>query len=79
MCCSPVPYQDAMAIARHERRTPDLFLAKTCNPDWDQTTTDRPDLVSRVFQMKLQAFVEARASACAHHRLAGDPLAPRGL
>ena len=53
-------FQDAMAIVRH-RHKPDLFITMTCNPNWPeikdglrpgQTPQDRPDLVSRVFQLK---------------------------
>ena len=58
-------YQDAMAIIRKCGR-PDLFLTMTSNPMWDevqsallprQTAKDRPDLVYRVFQMKLKALL----------------------
>ncbi|XGW13313.1 hypothetical protein V3C99_000002 [Haemonchus contortus] len=55
-------YQDAMAIvARHGK--PTYFLTMTCNPQWKeiqenlfsgQTASDRPDLVSRVFNAKVQ-------------------------
>ncbi|KAK6026601.1 hypothetical protein OSTOST_07420 [Ostertagia ostertagi] len=55
-------YQDAMAIvARYGR--PTYFLTMTCNPQWrelrenlfpGQSTSDRPDLVARVFNAKLQ-------------------------
>ncbi|XP_003742376.2 uncharacterized protein LOC100901161 [Galendromus occidentalis] len=54
-------YQDAMAIvAKHGK--PDIFMTTTCNPNWaeikenlysGQSACDRPDLVSRVFQLKL--------------------------
>jgi hypothetical protein len=52
-------YQDAMAIVRHYG-FPDLFVTFTCNPNWPeivrelkpgQTASDRPDLVSRVFNL----------------------------
>ena len=42
---------------------PDLFLTFTCNPKWPeivanllpgQTASDRPDLVARVFKLKLK-------------------------
>ena len=58
-------YQDAMAIiAKHGK--PDLFLTFTCNPQWreiqenllpNQQVIDRPDLVSRVFHLKLNAML----------------------
>ncbi|KAK6012894.1 hypothetical protein OSTOST_21926 [Ostertagia ostertagi] len=55
-------YQDAMAIvARYGK--PTYFLTITCNPQWKeiqenlfhgQSPSDRPDLVARVFNAKLQ-------------------------
>ncbi|KAM0910887.1 hypothetical protein ACQ4PT_013858 [Festuca glaucescens] len=59
-------YQDAMAICRCYG-APDLFVTFTCNPKWDeiadalrfepgQIAADRPDIVSRVFKMKLDAL-----------------------
>ncbi|KAK1607701.1 hypothetical protein QYE76_031374 [Lolium multiflorum] len=56
-------YQDEMAICR-SYGAPDLFVTFTCNPKWDevadalrfepgQKPADRPDIVSRVFKMKL--------------------------
>lgn len=59
-------YQDAMAIVSHYGK-PDLFLTFTCNPKWKeiqenllpgQTAWDRPDLVCRVFKMKLDEFLK---------------------
>ena len=57
---------DAMSIfARHGR--PDLFLTFTCNPKWKDITDnllpgekphDRPDIVSRVFSLKLKEFID---------------------
>lgn len=58
-------YQDAMAIVR-ERGKPSFFITFTCNPNWTEITeslpagvkaTDRPDIVSRVFNQKLQALL----------------------
>ena len=57
-------YQDAMAIVARKGK-PDYFLTMTANPEWKeikenlfpgQTASDRPDLVARVFQMKLNAI-----------------------
>lgn len=59
-------YQDGMAICR-VHGAPDLFVTFTCNPKWDeiaeavllepgQTNADRPDLVTRVFKMKINEF-----------------------
>ncbi|KAM0925379.1 hypothetical protein ACQ4PT_004242 [Festuca glaucescens] len=56
-------YQDAMSICRCYGPL-DLFVTFTCNPKWDeiadalrfevgQIVADRPDIVSRVFKMKL--------------------------
>jgi hypothetical protein len=55
---------DAMALVRKYGK-PDIFLTMTCNPNWHeiknelylgQTPQDRPDLVTRVFRVKLQAM-----------------------
>lgn len=54
-------YQDSMAVVS-ATSPPDLFVTFTCNPLWPeitdnlypgQTASDRPDLVSRVFKLKL--------------------------
>ena len=54
---------NVLYIFRHGK--PDLFITKTCNPMWKeiqdelldgQKAEDRPDLVSRVFQMRLAQF-----------------------
>lgn len=46
---------------------PDLFITFTCNPTWpeitdnllpNQTASDRPDLVDRVFKLKLEALLK---------------------
>lgn len=59
-------YQDAMAIVARLGK-PDLFLTITCNPKWIEITSQlkpyervehRPDLVSRVFHLKLQALLD---------------------
>jgi hypothetical protein len=59
-------YQDAMAIVRHYG-FPDLFVTFTCNPNWPeiqrelkpgQTASDRPDLVSRVFHLRLKKLLK---------------------
>ncbi|XP_055307176.1 uncharacterized protein LOC129571398, partial [Sitodiplosis mosellana] len=58
--------QDAMTYVRKFGK-PDLFITFTCNPKWSeiqelllpgQTTADRPDIVARVFQQKLQCFMK---------------------
>ena len=57
-------YFDAMALVAKIGK-PDLFLTFTCNPKWPeivqnllpgQAPCDRPDLVSRVFRLKLEAL-----------------------
>lgn len=60
-------YHDGMAVCR-EYGAPDLFITFTCNPKWEeirdmlsyengQLHTDRPDLVTRVFNMKFDDFL----------------------
>ena len=58
-------FQDAMRIVS-EYGKPDLFLTMTCNPVWPeiqrhlkpgQSAEDRPDIVSRVFKLKLDAML----------------------
>lgn len=58
-------YQDNMAMVRKFGR-PDLFITFTCNPAWPeiksqlhsfQNASDRPDLVTRVFNLKLKEFL----------------------
>uniref|UniRef100_A0A183GGN1 ATP-dependent DNA helicase n=1 Tax=Heligmosomoides polygyrus TaxID=6339 RepID=A0A183GGN1_HELPZ len=57
-------YQDAMSIVSKYGK-PDIFLTFTCNPNWreiqnnlagGQSASDRPDLVTRVFNLKLRAL-----------------------
>jgi len=59
-------FQDAMTICRHFHK-PDLFLTMTANPKWPeiihsffsgQTATNRPDIVSQVFEQKKKAFLK---------------------
>ncbi|XP_060855280.1 uncharacterized protein LOC132932954 [Metopolophium dirhodum] len=58
-------YQDAITIVRTKGK-PDLFITFTCNPRWPEitenlaahsTASDRPDLVARVFNRKLQELI----------------------
>src|SRR5437667_9124161 len=53
-----------MAIVRNFGK-PDLFVTVTCNPNWPEITTellpnqtpaDRPDLISRIFKLKLNSI-----------------------
>ena len=59
-------FQDSMAVARYYRKV-DLFVTMTTNPNWEeiqrellpgQTSYDRPDLVTRVFNLKKQALLD---------------------
>ena len=60
-------YMDAMALCRWYG-CPDLFLTITCNPKWPEIarymrehnlqSTDRPDILSRVFKMKLDQLIK---------------------
>jgi len=59
-------YQDSMALVRKFGKL-DLFITMTCNPNWPEIlhelrpgeeTNDRPDLTSRVFNMKLNALLK---------------------
>ncbi|KAJ4806202.1 hypothetical protein LUZ62_018768 [Rhynchospora pubera] len=59
-------YQDALAICRL-LGPPHLFITFTCNPAWaeirrnliaTQQPSDRPDLVCRVFKMKLNEMIK---------------------
>ena len=59
-------YHDAMVIVRRYGK-PDLFLTVTCNAKWPditnelhphQTAADRPDLVARIFKIKLSALIK---------------------
>jgi hypothetical protein len=61
-------YQDAMAVVRHHS-FPDLIVTFNTNPLWPeiqrelkagQTASDRPDLVSRVFNLKLKSMLKER-------------------
>ncbi len=58
-------YQDAMAICRWAG-CPDAFITFTCNPQWleikralllGQQPQDRPDLLTRVFKIKLKDLI----------------------
>ncbi|XP_065673938.1 uncharacterized protein LOC136073125 isoform X2 [Hydra vulgaris] len=59
-------FEDAMAVLKKYCK-PDLFITFTCNPKWreivenlnpGQTVNEKPDLVCRVFKMKLKPFFE---------------------
>nr|GEV00799.1 putative PIF1 DNA helicase/replication protein A1-like protein [Tanacetum cinerariifolium] len=60
-------YMDAMALCRWYGCL-DLFITITCNPNWPEiaryirehnlTLTDRPDVLSRVFKMKLDQLMK---------------------
>ena len=59
-------YQDGMAIVRAYTK-PDYFVTMICNPLWSeitdllangQTAQDRPDIVARVFKIKLDLLLK---------------------
>ena len=59
-------YQDAMTIVTKHGK-PDIFLTMTANPKWPeiqenllphQNASDRPDIVSRVFNLKLKELLD---------------------
>jgi len=59
-------YQDSMALIKKFGK-PDLFIPMTCNPNWPkilhelrpgEEANDRPDLTSKVFNMKLNALLK---------------------
>lgn len=61
-------YQDAMAICRNYGYL-ELFITMTCNPKWPEITEalkyidgqraeDRPDIIARVFKIRLKLFME---------------------
>ena len=59
-------FQDAMAVSR-KVGSPDLFITMTCNPKWKEITdsllpgqepSDRPDLVVKVFKLKLDELLK---------------------
>lgn len=69
-------YHDAMAIVRKYGK-PDLFITFTCNPRWPEiqqnlargrTANDRPDLVARVFHVKLTELMRDITT----HRIFGN-------
>ncbi|GMF45039.1 unnamed protein product [Phytophthora fragariaefolia] len=60
-------YQESMAIVREDGK-PDAFITMTCNPKGveivvplpdEQTAQDRPDIVARVWRLKLKAKLAA--------------------
>lgn len=60
-------YQDSVAIVGKHRK-PDLFITMTCNPQWreikenllpNQTASNRPDIVGRVFSLKVDCLLGA--------------------
>ena len=72
-------YQDAMSIVRKFGK-PDLFITFTCNPNWSeiknallehQTPADRPDLMARVFHLKLKNLI----TDIVDHQIFGKTLA----
>ena len=60
-------YMDAMALCRWYG-CPGLFITVTCNPNWPEInrfmrehnlpSSDRPDVLTRVFKMKLDQLMK---------------------
>ena len=59
-------FLNAMAIVQRFGK-PDYFITMTCNPYWEEVTSnlepgqtpqDRPDLVSRVYRAKLRSVMD---------------------
>ena len=60
-------YQDAIGLCRFFGNKVDYFITMTANPNWrevqqnllpGQRSEDRPDLIVRVFQLKLRALLK---------------------
>jgi hypothetical protein len=73
-------YQDSMAIVR-ECGKPSLFITMTCNPKWEEITrellpgekpNDRPDIINRVFRLKLDALLKDIRHKGVFGRVIGD-------
>ncbi len=73
-------YQDSMAFVRKFGK-PNLFITMTCNPNWaeilhelrrGEETNDQPDLTSRVFSMKLNAFLKDLLQNCVLGTMVAD-------
>ena len=72
-------FQDAMAIVRKYGK-PDLFITFTCNPQWPEIANNiqegqkvehRPDLIVRVFHLKLKSLITDLKNNC----VLGTPVA----
>ncbi len=66
ICTFLVTYRPKSGVLRALGR-PDYFITMTCNTNWDEITqvlkpgevpNDRPDIISRVFRMKLDALLD---------------------
>jgi hypothetical protein len=73
-------YQDSMAIVRSCGK-PSLFITMTCNPKWQEITrellpgqkpNDRPDIINRVFRLKLNALLKDIRDKGVFGRVIGD-------
>jgi hypothetical protein len=65
-------FQDSLAIARRYTQ-PEMFLTFTCNPKWKEilaqlgpgeTPNDRPDVVVKVFKVKVDVFLKDLTKHC---------------
>jgi hypothetical protein len=78
--------QDAMAIVR-VLGTPDLFITVTCNPLWPEITSclyhgqqasDRPELITRVFKMRLDFLLHLIKHVGVFTKNSRHPMRPVG-
>src|SRR6266581_2467165 len=72
-------YQDAMALVRKYGK-PDYFITMTCNPKWKEISENleewqkpeyRPDLVARVFKLKLKELQKDLFNIVTKHMIHG--------
>ncbi|XP_065362023.1 uncharacterized protein LOC135955598 [Calliphora vicina] len=70
-------YLDAMSIVQHFGK-PSLFLTMTCNPSWTEITNNigphesanfRPELIVRVFKLKLKDLINVISNKCIFGRV----------
>ncbi|KAI3675989.1 hypothetical protein L1987_85585 [Smallanthus sonchifolius] len=75
-------YQDALAICR-VHGNPQYFITFTCNVKWPEikremqrlqcsSAQDRPDIIARVFQMKVESFIKFLRSTKPFGKVAAD-------
>ncbi|KAL4349802.1 hypothetical protein AHAS_Ahas10G0078400 [Arachis hypogaea] len=80
--------KDAFAICRYAGY-PSYFITITCNPDWNEIKdcvanyslkpSDKPDIISRVFKIKLDALLKDLKDGSIFKKLKGIEFQNRGL